>query len=288
MKALRLAIKDYSELGKLRLSLLVVYSAVFGYLIGTETVNYFVLFVLAFGGLLITMGANAFNEIIETEYDAMMSRTASRPLPSGRMRAGQAVIFASFVTLLGIHLLTAFISPMVGVLGLLSVVSYVILYTPMKRVGSVSVWIGTIPGALPLLIGWLSATGEFSLGGWILFLIQVFWQLSHFWTIAWLAYEDYNKAGFQMLPLKGGKTFANAYIIAFSVLPLLVLPYISYKFHFISLFGASTLLLLTFPMVYFAYKIISEKKDVYIKKLMFASFAYLPLAFIFIYLDKIL
>ncbi len=288
MRSLRLTLKDYSQLGKLRLSLLVVYSAVFGYLIGAEETEYFTLFILALGGLLITMGANAFNEIIEKDFDAMMTRTASRPLPSGRMRSGQAVIFASFTTLLGVHLLTAFISPVVGVLGLLSVVSYVIIYTPMKRVGSLSVWVGTIPGALPLLIGWHAATGEFSLGGWILFLIQVFWQLSHFWTIAWLAYEDYQKAGFQMLPLKGGKTFGNAYIIAFSVLPLLMIPYISYKFHFISLFGAISLLLLTAPMVFFAYKIITEKNDGSVKKLMFASFAYLPLAFIFIYLDKIL
>ncbi len=284
----RINIKDFLALGKFRLSLLVVYSAVFGYLIGASSVNYFTLFILALGGLLITMGANAFNQIIEQEYDKVMKRTCDRPLPAGKIRTGQALVFASFITLLGIHLLSAFISPVVGTIGLISVVMYVIVYTPLKRVSPLAVWVGTIPGALPLLIGWYSAVGAFSLGGWLLFLVQVLWQLSHFWTIAWLANDDYKKAGFYMLPLKGDKTYANAYIIAISVLPLLILPFLFKAFGFISTWGAVGMFLLTIPMAFFAYRIVLDKSDKNIKKLMFSSFLYLPLVFIVIFLDKII
>ena len=288
MRSYRAHIRAFLELGKFRLSLLVVYSAVFGYLIGAEEVDFSTLLVLSFGGLLITMGANSYNEIIEADYDKLMNRTKGRPIPSGRLRSGQAIVFATFITLLGIHILTAFIGPVVGTIGLISVIIYVTIYTPLKRVSSLAVWVGTIPGALPLLIGWYSATKEFSLGGWILFLIQVLWQLSHFWTIAWIANEDYKKAGFYMLPLKGDKSYANAYIIAISVFPLLVLPFIAKSFNFVSILGAIAMFVITLPMALFAYKIILDKADENIKKLMLSSFLYLPLVYIIIYLAKIL
>jgi len=197
-------LRDYSLLVKLRLNLTVVFSSVVAYMIAAgEQSSWLAIGILAMGGFWVTGAANALNQVLEKDFDKQMKRTADRPLASGRMKMGEAVLAAGFMSLLGISLLALF-NPWTAFLGTLALVSYAFIYTPMKRVGPEAVVIGAVPGALPTLIGCTAAQGELSWLGVALFVAQFLWQFPHFWSIGFLGYDDYHKAGYQLVPHKAG------------------------------------------------------------------------------------
>lgn len=281
-------IADYAQLAKLRLSLSVVFSAGMAYLIASPPpTDWLTLVFILVGGLLVTASANAINEIWEVTHDAKMRRTASRPLPAGRMRRAEAVAFAALAGLGGVALLYFGANPLTGALGALSVVLYGFVYTPMKRVSPLAVVVGAVPGAMPVVIGWAAAGHGLSQGAWVLFLIQFFWQLPHFYAIAWVAYDDYARAGFNLMPSGGQRNRWSAIqIVAYTscLIPISFLPWyfgVSGPVGLSVMLGASALFLAQTMWLYFKQ---SRKAALYI---MFGSFLYLPLVLIALLLDKV-
>lgn len=284
---LKQKIRDYALLGKLRLSLLVVFSAVITYSLGAANPSFQELFRLGLGGLLVTFAANALNQVLEKDYDKMMARTAKRPLPSGRMEVSEAVLAAGLMSVAGIFLLASF-NPLTAVLGAVSLVSYAFIYTPMKRVSPVAVWIGAVPGALPMAIGWTAATGRIDSAALALFSIQFVWQFPHFWAVAWVAYEDYAKAGFYLLPSsqidgRNKNTALQAVFYALLLVPVGLLPWM------LGICGwASAVVLVTLALLFVAAAV-----RLYIQctrkaalQLMFSSLIYLSVVLITLILDK--
>ena len=200
-------LKYYGQLLKFRLSITVVFSAMVGYLLGIENFVFNEFIFLIVGGFFVTGSANGFNQILEKDKDKLMERTADRPLPQGNLSVFQAVIFSSTMALLGLYLLNC-INPQgsfygfmskSSLFGLVSILLYVLSYTPLKRVSTISIFVGAIPGAIPFLLGWVAATDDFGLAAGTLFAIQFFWQFPHFIAIAWVLNDEYKKAGFKML-----------------------------------------------------------------------------------------
>ncbi|MFN8260215.1 MAG: heme o synthase [Chitinophagales bacterium] len=287
-KLLSLKAKDIMELTKFRLSFLVVFSAVMAYLLAcTDKIEWLNIALLSLGGFLVTASSNTINQLIEKDTDRMMDRTKFRPLPSGRMKPIEAYLIAGCTGVLGIFILGALFNPISGLLGALALISYAFIYTPFKKISPVAVFIGAIPGSMPLLIGWTAATGSIGLGGVILFSIQFFWQIPHFWSIAWLLNDDYKKAGYYLLPSADGKNRTTAlqnipYLLC--LIAVSVLPYV---------FGFSGLISLVVSVIaglFFLIKgiqLATDISDSSAKKLMFASFLYIPVVFIALVLDKI-
>lgn len=270
--------KAYIALTKFRLAMFVSFSASFGYAMAAkETFSLWHLFIITLGGYLITSGANALNQIFEKEYDALMKRTANRPLPTSQLNVKESAIFAVTMGILGVGIIGYVFNLPAALLGIIGLLSYAFVYTPFKRISPFSVFIGAIPGALPPLIGYTAVTGSIDSEGLILFAFQFFWQFPHFWAIAWLANEDYTKAGFKMLPSAAGKTQFSALMIllyALCHIPLGFLPYVS---GMISLIPAVILSLIGVYFSINAVKLFRSMEDVHARKLMFASFFYLPL-----------
>ncbi|MBU3676029.1 MAG: protoheme IX farnesyltransferase, partial [Chitinophagaceae bacterium] len=268
---------DYRQLMKLNLSLLVVCSSVVGYLIvpsqpdGVKPVSLGSTLLLFLGGLLVTAAANASNEILERDTDLLMRRTADRPLPDNRMSIREAVIFSALSLLSGLIILFQFNFQTV-LLALFSYALYVFVYTPLKRISPISVLVGAIPGSLPCVIGWVAATNHMgSIAAWTLFIIQFFWQFPHFWAIAWLGHDDYEKAGLKMLPRAGKEghfTASQTLVYSAVLLPLSVLPMIAYEdgFGWISFTG---LLLGACWMLFHAVRFLKETTDTRAKQVMF-------------------
>jgi protoheme IX farnesyltransferase len=281
-------VSDYKLLVKFRLALLVVFSACITFFLGASTVTWQALFILSLGGFLITGAANTLNQVLEKDYDKQMKRTANRPLPSGRMDVSEAVLLAGLMSVGGILLLSAF-NPQTAVLGSLSLVSYAFVYTPMKRVSPIAVWVGAIPGALPMAIGWVAATGDLGSEALFLFSLQFMWQFPHFWAIAWVAYEDYAKAGFFLLPSKkkdgrDKSTALQCILYGFTLIPMSILPY----YLDISGYKACTVMLLGgVSYTWYAVNLYMKCNDEAAKKLMFASFIYLPIISLALIFDKI-
>ena len=290
--ALASKVKDYFQLIKFTLSFMVVFSTVVSFLIApyyqiyTRPTLLSVLLLFA-AGMLITGSANAINQALEKDTDAMMMRTAKRPVASGRMRETEAYIFAAITGLLGVGMMWYFFNFSSSMIGLFSLFLYGFIYTPLKKVNSVAVLVGAIPGALPCLIGWVAATDDFSAGGWILFGIQFIWQFPHFWAIAWLAHGDYTKAGFKLLPADKGPTkFTAVQSIMYSVmmLPVGVLPYV------FGLSGVTSLwivLACNLWMVYVSIMLYVKMNAASARKVMFSSYFYLMIVFLSLYADKI-
>lgn len=282
-------IDDYNMLIKFRLNLTVVFSAVFGYLLATGlSFDWFTLFVLSAGGFLVTAAANAINQIFEKDYDKLMKRTANRPLATDRMSVTEAILVAGITAALGTFLLGYYINPLAGWIGAISLISYAFIYTPLKRMSTIAVLVGAIPGALPPVIGWVAATGSLGVETMILFAIQFLWQFPHFWAIGWLGYEDYKKAGFKLLPIdvdgRNKKTaiYINLYIVG--LITVSVLPYLW------NITGAIALTVSIIMGMFFLYNgIILFKKcdDKSALRVMFASLLYLPIVQIVMILDKV-
>ncbi len=204
---------DFKEITKVRLALSVVFSAIAGYLLAADTVVISELFILAIGGYCMVGASNAFNQIIERDLDVLMKRTKNRPIPSGRMSVNTAFTIAVILTALGLSMLY-YLNPKTAMFGAISIFCYVSLYTPLKTKTPLAVFVGAIPGAIPFMLGWVAATGEFGIEPGTLFMIQFFWQFPHFWAIGWFLFDDYKKGGFFMLPTgKKDKTTAVQIII---------------------------------------------------------------------------
>jgi protoheme IX farnesyltransferase len=281
-------LKDYQQLMKLNLSMLVVFSSVVGYVIipdvKVEFINVLYLFI---GGSLVTAAANTGNEILERNTDKLMRRTMLRPLPDARMTVLEATLFCVITLLAGLSILYLKFNPLSALLSLLCFVIYVAIYTPMKKVSPLSVLIGAFPGSLPCLIGWVAGTNHLgSMAAWTLFIIQFFWQFPHFWSIAWIGHEDYEKAGMKMLPRieKVGYFTAFQCVLYSAVLiPLSALPMVVGLGGWISVVGLG---LAALWFLYNSLNFLKDNSDAMARKVMFASFVYLPVVLITLVLDK--
>jgi heme o synthase len=281
---------DFAQLVKLRLSLTVVLSSVLAYLIAVRFTSFEIssLIILAIGGFFTTAAANVLNEVLEREYDAKMARTMNRPLASERMRVGEAVLYAGLFALIGIIFLALF-NPLTSFLGTLALVIYAFIYTPLKRITPLSVVVGAIPGALPVLIGSVAAEGKLSILGMILFTIQFLWQFPHFWSIGWLGFEDYAKAGYKLLPLNSegnpDKSIGlQSIIYVLFLIPVGVLPYLLKFTGFPSLIVVSLMTLIYLWCAYRFWRNFNKKSALGV---MFWSFIYIPVCLVALLIDKI-
>ncbi len=284
-KAIAAKLKDYHILVKFRLSFIVVFSSGIGYLFAGGAQSSFFLFLA--GGFLITAASNALNQIIESDTDKLMSRTANRPLATGRMQHTEAIIAAGLMAVAGIAIFWMWFNTLSALLGALSLISYAFLYTPMKKVSPVAVFIGAFPGAMPPLIGCAAASGGIDDMAILLFCVQFVWQFPHFWSIAWVANDDYTKGGFRLLPSEKGISKASALHIVIYTILLLPVSLLMYWMGYtgmvsaVIVFGTGVLFLLQTIKLYRS----CSTKDA--RSLMFGSFLYLPIVLIALLVDKI-
>ena len=286
-------VRDYNQLLKPNLSGMVVFSSVIGYLMAPNiafTWNDFGMWqriiTLFAGGMLVTGGANTINQILERESDGLMQRTRLRPLPDGRMHHMEAWAFAALTGISGALLLGYSFNPQAGALSFFSLLLYAFAYTPMKKVHPIAVLIGAVPGALPPLIGWVAATGGFGMGGWLLFSIQFFWQFPHFWAIAWVAFDDYSRAGIRMLPTREKETrFTGIQCMMYSMvlIPMAILPHFAGLTNVIGMWVC-----VACGVMYFAASVVfylhNDHKSA--RRVMFASFIYLPVTLLALVIGK--
>ena len=275
----------YAQLFKLKLTSFVVISAVFGYLIGATTYNFTEIIYLIIGGFLITCSSNAFNQVIEKNYDKLMDRTKNRPLPLNKLTSKETIWVSSIIGIIGIAILWM-LNPLTGILGALAIFMYVALYTPLKRVSTISVFVGAFPGAFPPMLGWVAATGSFSLEAGILFAMQFIWQFPHFWAIAWKVNDQYTKAGFKMLPF-GKKNKTTATIILISSVSLMAASFMPEFFNITGGISTIVLLALSALMVYPSIRLLQTLNDKYALRIMLMSYLYLILSLTIILIDRV-
>jgi heme o synthase len=281
--------KVYYDLMKFRLSALVTFSAVFGFILGDSGVVFsWPGFIgLMIGGFFISGASGAANEILERDLDKLMVRTQNRPLPLNLISLKEAYWFTALIAFTGISILWMLTNPLTTGLGIVSMVLYVFVYTPLKKVGPIAVFVGAIPGAMPPLLGWTAATGTISYEALIIFGIQFIWQFPHFWAIAWVSDDDYKRAGFKLLPSGGGKDLNTAIQIMIYTLFLLPLGLLPTYFGFT---GINSGIVATICGVLFLAQTFSLMRDFSRKsalKIMFGSFLYLPIVQIAYLLDKV-
>ena len=281
-------IKNFTEITKIRLSISVVFSSVAGYLLGANTIDFFILFLLCVGGYCMVGASNVFNQIIERDVDALMDRTKDRPIPAGRMSVQTAFIIGIVLTLIGIVVLYI-INPKTAMFGAISIFMYVSLYTPLKAKTPLSVFVGAFPGAIPFMLGWVAATDNFGIEAGTLFMIQFFWQFPHFWAIGWFLFEDYKKGGFFMLPNGKRNKGTALQVILYSIWTVLA--------SLIPAFHVTGSLKLSLPagiligaigiwLVYYAVRLIQKQTDKAAKQLMLVSVSYITLLQIIYVADK--
>lgn len=279
-------VRSYLELMKLRLAWLVAFSGAFGYSLAVEKVNWSSLLLFILAAFSITGAANIINQIIEKDLDKLMKRTQNRPLPSGRVSVNEATMFALALFAFATFIFLMEFNVRACALAILSTILYGFVYTPLKRVGTIAVFVGAIPGAFPPMIGWVAATNQFGLEPGILFAIQFFWQFPHFWAIAWVLDEDYKKAGFNLLPSKGGKDLNTAIQMMIYTLFLLPVGWLPYELGMTGI--NSALVAMLFGVLFLAqtFHLMRKCSDKTALQLMFGSFAYLPIVQIAYLLDK--
>ncbi|MCW3120533.1 MAG: protoheme farnesyltransferase [Flavipsychrobacter sp.] len=286
--------RDYNQLLKPNLSGMVVFSSVIGYLMVPgihfawgDIMLWRNIITLFIGGMLVTGGANTINQILERDSDQLMQRTRLRPMPDGRMHHMEAWVFAAITGIGGALLLGYYFNPQTGALSFLSLLLYAFVYTPMKKVHPIAVFIGAIPGALPPLIGWVAGTGGFGIGGWILFTLQFFWQFPHFWAIAWVAFDDYNRAGIRLLPTRERETKFTAIQCVLYSLVLIPMATVPHVFGLIGNVGMVVCMLC--GLMYFIASVLFYIKNDHksARRVMFASFIYLPVILLALVMDKV-
>lgn len=278
--------RAFWELLKFRLSLLVAFSCAFGYVLASPNIDWMVLVMLFIGGFLLSGASIVVNQVKEKDLDKVMTRTMNRPLPTGRLSVQEALIFGTVCFVISISILLIFTNPLTTALSLLSMVLYSFVYTPLKRVGPIAVFVGAIPGALPPLLGWTAATGTISHEALIIFGIQFIWQFPHFWAIAWVADEDYKKAGFKLLPSGGTKDINTAIqimIYTMFLIPFGLLPATFGITGMPSAIAATVCGVLFFSQTFSLMRSGDRKSAL---KIMFGSFLYLPIVQVAYLLDK--
>ncbi len=284
---------DFKAITKAGLAISVLFSSIAGFLLGItnfQSLDWVVLLKLAIGGYCMVGASNAFNQVIEKDLDALMDRTKNRPVPSGRMSPNVALIIASILTIIGIVLLYS-INAKSAMFGAISIFLYTSIYTPLKTVTSLSVFVGAFPGAIPFMLGWVAATGDFGIEAGTLFLIQFFWQFPHFWAIGWFLYEDYEKAGFFMLPT-GKKDKGTALQVILYTVWLIVaslLPCLGYTGQlFITPIAAVLVFVLGLWMLFYAVKLYKLRTAKAARTLMLVSVSYITLLQLIYIFDKFL
>jgi heme o synthase len=282
-------LKDYFQLIKPSLSIMVVFSSVISYLLAPKVVAYdWKMIILLFvAGLLVTGSANAINQVVEKDTDAVMKRTAKRPVAAGRMTVTQGWAFAIIAGAIGILMLGNYFNWLSAGIALFSLFVYAFIYTPLKKVSSISVIVGAVPGALPCLIGWAAGNDTLSAGGWLLFLLQFMWQFPHFWAIAWIAHNDYARAGFKLLPSELGPTKYTAIqtiIYSLLLLPIGIIPY------FLGMSGMVSLVIVALANTFMVWKCVQLYINMDVssaRRVMFSSYIYLPIVLLSLLADKL-
>jgi protoheme IX farnesyltransferase len=283
-----LIFSDFKEITKARLALSVVFSSIAGYFLGADQIEWTAILLLAFGGYCMVGASNAYNQVIEKDLDALMSRTRNRPIPAGRMSPSFALTLAIIMTLLGV--ITLYIlNPKTAMFGAISIFMYTSLYTPLKTKTPLAVFVGALPGAIPFMLGWVAATNDFGIEPGTLFMIQFFWQFPHFWALAWMLDEDYKKAGFKMLPTGNRDRGTAVQIIMYTVWMIIisVIPVfgITGKLS-LSIPGAIIVFLLGMVMLVFAFRLFEKRDNASARKLMLASVSYITLMQLVYVADK--
>ena len=280
-------LKTLVELTKFRLSSLVSFSAIFGYILAADKIDIVSLIVLAVSGYMVTGSSVINNQILEVEYDKKMDRTKNRPIPTNRISSFNALIVSFVLMTLGLLLMSLYLNYLTAFISLISLLIYTFIYTPLKRVGPIAVFVGAIPGALPPLIGWVAFSNMISLEAFIIFSIQFIWQFPHFWAIAWLCDEDYKKVGFKLLPNRGKKnlnTALNIMTYTLFLIPLGLLPTI---FGITGIISGTIAVVCAILFLIQTFKLIKDYSRKSALKIMFGSFIYLPIVQISYVLDKI-
>ena len=284
---------DFKAITKAGLAISVVFSSIAGYVLGfddSHPFSWMVLLKLAIGGYCMVGASNAYNQVIEKDLDLLMDRTKNRPVPSGRMSPRFALVVASVLTIIGVTLLYS-INPKSAMFGAISIFLYTSIYTPLKTVTSLSVFVGAFPGAIPFMLGWVAATGEFGIEAGTLFLIQFFWQFPHFWAIGWFLYEDYEKAGFFMLPTGKKDKGTSLQIILYTVWLMIasLLPALGFTGRlFLTPIAAVLVFMLGLWMLFYAVKLYKIRSAKAARTLMLVSVSYITLLQLVYILDKFL
>lgn len=284
---------DFKAITKAGLAVSVVFSSIAGFVLGEtdfHSFHWLVLLKLAIGGYCMVGASNAFNQLIEKDLDALMDRTKNRPIPAGRMQSNVALTIASLLTIIGIFLLYT-INPKTAMFGAISIFLYTSVYTPLKTVTSLSVFVGAFPGAIPFMLGWVAATGNFGIEAGTLFLIQFFWQFPHFWAIGWFLYEDYEKAGFFMLPTGKKDKGTALQVILYTVWLIIasLLPVLGYTGQlYITSIAAVIVFLLGLWMLFYAVRLYQLRTAKAARTLMLVSVSYITLLQLVYIFDKFL
>lgn len=288
--AIAMIFADFKEITKARLAISVVFSSLAGYFLGAFEIQWVQVLLLAFGGYCMVGASNAYNQVIERDLDALMKRTRNRPIPTGRMTVNSAMTIAIILTLMGV-LSLYILNPKTAMFGAVSIFLYTSVYTPLKTITPLAVFVGAIPGAIPFMLGWVAATNEFGIEPGTLFMIQFFWQFPHFWALGWMLNDDYTKGGFKMLPT-GKKDAATVLQIIMYTIWMMVISVIP-------VFGITGRLQLSVPaailifimggvMLGFAFKLYVKRDNASARRLMLASVSYITLMQIVYVIDKFL
>ncbi|WP_116770327.1 heme o synthase [Maribacter litoralis] len=288
--AFALIFADFKEITKARLAISVVFSSIAGYFLGAYEIQWTQVLLLAFGGYCMVGASNAYNQVIEKDLDALMKRTQNRPIPAGRMSVNIAMTVAIVLTVFGV-LSLYLLNPKTAMFGAISIFLYTSVYTPLKTITPLAVFVGAIPGAIPFMLGWVAATDDFGIEPGTLFMIQFFWQFPHFWALGWMLDEDYKNGGFKMLPT-GKKDAATVlqiimytiWMMAVSIIPVFG---ITGRLH-LSIVSAVIVFLMGAVMLGYAFQLYRKRDNVSARKLMLASVSYITLMQIVYVVDKFL
>lgn len=281
---------DFKEITKARLAISVVFSSIAGYLLGAYQVDFIALLLLAFGGYCMVGASNIYNQIIERDLDALMKRTKNRPIPAKRVSVNSALALAILLTVLGIVSLY-FLNQKTAMFGAISIFLYTSVYTPLKTITPLSVFVGALPGAIPFMLGWVAATNEFGIEPGTLFMIQFFWQFPHFWALAWMLDEDYKIGGFKMLPTGKKDSGTALQIVMYTIwmMVISVVPAFGITGRLqLSIIAAIIVFLLGAIMLFFAFRLYEKRDNISARKLMLASVSYITLIQVIYVLDKFL
>ncbi len=282
---------DFLEITKARLAVSVVFSSVAGYLLGIDNefpFSWITLMLLSIGGYCMVGASNAFNQVIEKDLDALMDRTKNRPIPSARMTLNNALTIAILLTVIGLAFLY-YINPKTALFGAVSIFLYTSVYTPLKTITPLAVFVGAFPGAIPFMLGWVAATNHFGIEAGTLFLIQFFWQFPHFWAIGWFLYDDYEKAGFFMLPNGKRDKSTSMQVILYSVWTVLasLLPSLGFTGQLkISFFASVLVFAAGLWLLTYAFKLHKLQTPKAARTLMLVSVSYITLLQLIYIIDK--
>ena len=287
-RSLSLILYDFKEITKAKLSISVVFSSIAGYFLAADQIHLPSLLMLIFGGYCLVGASNAFNQIVERDLDALMKRTGNRPIPAGRMTVGTAFAIAVGMTLMGLLALYT-LNPKTAMFGAISLFLYTSVYTPLKTKTPLSVFVGAFPGAIPFMLGWVAATGEFGIEPGTLFMIQFFWQFPHFWALGWMLDEDYKRAGFKMLPTgkKDKGTALQTILYTIWMIVISVVPAFGITGELqLSVVAALLVLIAGLVMLWYALALYVRMDNPTARRLMLASVTYISLIQIIYVIDK--